>query len=261
MPTLTATDITQGWMRHFYSADHSLRWIAAEVEHSVWLNENTLLAGRIDALGENEEGPFFGEWKTANPRERNTWKQVWRMNPQSLTYGVLAADWWGARGQVCNQFTVRKAFKTVSVATFDHAWYSYSDAELAYWKFELRHLAGEMRAYGDSENWPVNWKACFQFGVQYACPHFEQGCSKLVWNIDPAVPKRVPHLAIERRTVSELPKDFILLDATRVGVWLSCRERFRRSYVENVAEPVTEALQLGIEVHELLGKYYGGMVK
>src|SRR5260221_14457021 len=144
MPTLDATDIAAAWQSHFWSADHELTWIAAEVEHSLWLNENTLLVGRIDALGENENGPFFGEWKTANPRERNTWKQVWRMNPQSLTYGVLAADWWAKRGQSCAQFTVRKAFKS-SPATFDHAWYSYNEAELAHWREQVVGIADEIR--------------------------------------------------------------------------------------------------------------------
>src|ERR1700675_1157324 len=109
MPNPSATDIAAAWTNHFWSADHELKWIAAEVEHSLWLNENTLLVGRIDALGENERGPFFGEWKTANPRERNTWKQVWRMNPQSLTYGVLANAWFLENGRNgCSQFEVRK---------------------------------------------------------------------------------------------------------------------------------------------------------
>ena len=86
-------NMTNGWISHFFSADRELRWHFAELEHSLWLTPNTLLVGRMDAGGENEAGLFFGEWKTANPRERNTWKQVWRMNPQSLTYGVLANDY------------------------------------------------------------------------------------------------------------------------------------------------------------------------
>ena len=281
MPVNSASDIASAWVSHFWSADHELKWIAAEVEHSLWLTPNTLLAGRIDALGENDNGTFFGEWKTANPREKNTWKQIWRMNPQSLTYGVLANDWFVInQGRDCSQFTVRKAFKSTP-PTFDHAWYSYSPAELNDWKFELIRIANEIRDYqmeGLPEgHWPTNWTRCFQYGPNYACPHFEAGCSKMVWEIDPAAPKREPHLEIERRlnatekydygdglqnavTVWTAPErnieGLVVLDATRVKEWLGCREKFRRAYVENVAEPMTEALQLGIDFHEEMSQYY-----
>lgn len=278
MPTLTGQEIAQAWIGHFWAADHSLRWIAAEVEHFLWLTPNTLLAGRIDALGENHKGPFFGEWKSANPRERNSWKQVWRMNPQSLTYGVLAADWWAARGQVCSQFTVRKAFKTAP-PTFDHEWYSYSEPELEHWRGQLIKIAEEIRAGGPGP-WETNWAGCFMYGPNYPCPHFETGCSKMKWGIDPFAEKRVPHLEIERRLNEALevqgdgtlavmrngvmtrliPKDLVVLDATRIAVWFRCREKFRREYVENVGTPVTEALQLGIDMHEALGEYYQTLV-
>ena len=279
MPVNSAHDIAQAWINHFWSADHELKWVAAEVEHSVWLTPNTLLAGRIDALGENDNGLFFGEWKTANPREKNTWKQVWRMNPQSLTYGVLSADWFKQRGQTCTQFTVRKAFKSTP-PTFDHAWYSYNEAELEHWKGQLVRIADQIRGGGPGP-WETNWTRCFQFGVNYACPHFEAGCSKMVFDIDPAGAKRQPHLEIERRLndiklsglnyekglAINLPErysvgpDLVVLDATRVKEWLGCREKFRREYVHNVATPMTEALQLGIDCHDEWGNYYQTLVE
>ena len=265
MPVGTAHDIAQAWISHFWSADHELKWIAAEVEHSVWLTPNTLLAGRIDALGENDNGLFFGEWKTANPREAKTWKQVWRMNPQSLTYGVLAGDWFHHRypGKLgdCTQFTVRKAFKSTP-PTFDHAWYSYNEEELEHWRLQLIYIANEIR--GDRPGpWETNWTRCFQFGINYACPHFEEGCSKMVWEIAPDVPKRQPHLEIERRLNAPdalSNPEMVVLDATRVKEWLGCREKFRREYVHNVGTPMTEALQLGIDCHEEWGSYYQTLV-
>ena len=262
MPINSASDIAAAWVSHFWSADHELNWIAAEVEHSVWLTPNTLLAGRIDTLGTNDNGNFFGEWKTASPREKNTWKQVWRMNPQSLTYGVLAADWFAGRGESCTQFTVRKAFKSTP-PTFDHAWYSYSLGELEHWRASLIVIADEIRKGGPGP-WETNLTHCFQYGVNYACPHFESGCSKMMFDIDPAGPKRVPHLEIERRLLSDEHDDdrdhVVILDATRVKAWLGCREKFRREYVHNVATPMTEALQLGIDCHNLWGDYYQSLV-
>src|ERR1022692_1428599 len=119
---------------------------------------------------------FFGEWKTSSPRDKNSWKQTWRLNPQSLTYGVLAA----ASYQDCARFTVRKAFKTAT-PTYDHAWYSYSPAELEHWRQELVGIANEMREYlkDGVEPWPTNYSHCFQYGLDYACPFFEPACSKM----------------------------------------------------------------------------------
>ena len=189
------------------------------------------------------------------------------MNPQSLTYGVLAADWFAGRGEACTQFTVRKAFKSTP-PTFDHAWYSYTPDELDHWRGQLIKIADEIRGGGPGP-WETNWTHCFQYGVNYACPHFEAGCSKMVFEDNPMAPKRVPHLEIERRLnapneplalVHRIP-DLVVLDATRVKAWLGCREKFRREYVHNVATPMTEALQLGIECHDLWGKYYQSLVR
>src|SRR6516164_27607 len=92
MPDDQLDSLVNGWKSHFWSADHAIEWRAVERQFTVCLSDNTLLVGVIDALGYNGDGKlFFGEWKTANPRERNTWKQTWRLNPQSLSYGVAMA--------------------------------------------------------------------------------------------------------------------------------------------------------------------------
>jgi hypothetical protein len=95
----------------------------------------------------------------------------------------------------------------------------------------------------------------------------------MVWEIDPAGAKREPHLEIERRlnepdvqanppySFTKNAPDLVVLDATRVKEWLGCREKFRREYVHNVATPMTEALQLGIDFHDEMGNYYQGLVK
>lgn len=252
MPTVN--ELVAGWRSHFFSADRDIQWLHAEVEHSVWLSENTVLMGRLDALGRNAEGKlFFGEWKTSNGRDRKTWKATWRMNPQSLTYGMLAGAF---LGEPCNRFTVRKAFKT-DPPTFDHAWYSYSDAELAHWRRELLGAAHEMREYmkDGALPWPTNFSHCFAYGEKYACPFFEVACGKLDWNARPAESFiRVSHLESERSLAAS--DGVIVLDATRIKTWFECRERFRREYIENVDEKPGEALQFGIDFHNSLGIHY-----
>jgi hypothetical protein len=145
---------------------------------------------------------------------------------------------------------------------------------LTHWRQQLIKIADEIRGGGPGP-WETNWTRCFQYGPNYACPHFENGCSKMVWEIDPAGAKREPHLEIERsfkrreEAIAEspdykalaLPERTVVLDATRVKEWLGCREKFRREYVHNVATPMTEALQLGIDFHDEMGNYYQGLVK
>jgi hypothetical protein len=203
------------------------------------------------------------------------------MNPQSLTYGVLGNDYFmKTMGRPCSQFTVRKAFKS-NPPTFDHAWYSYNEEELQHWRSELIRIADEIRQYKavGFDPYPTNWDSCFKFGVNYACPHFEEGCSKMKWDIPVDTVRRVSHLEIERRLneampkpgqvipcddpvkyVPAVPRDLVILDATRVKTWLTCRERYRREYVENVATPVTEALEIGIQFHDVMGSHYQSLV-
>lgn len=209
--------LVEGWIGHFWAADHTITWLEVEVPLYKWLTPNTLLVGVSDARGRTEDGnDFFGEWKTANPRERETWKQVWRMNPQSLTYGVL----WRARQPNLELFTVRKAFKPTSATgknshpSYDFEWFRYSQAELDHWEQEVVRIADEIRAYrlrsrpfspiasnfrgmmvSDvrkqeaheqvmSGSWPTNYLDCFKYGIKYPCP-FMEGCHAGNWSAQP----------------------------------------------------------------------------
>lgn len=259
--------LVAGWKSHFWAADHEVQWLRSELEHSLWLQAHTLLVGRIDAIGQTPAGElFFGEWKTSSPRDKKTWKETWRLNPQSLTYGVLAE----ALYPDCHTFTVRKAFKE-NVPTFDHAWFHYSKEELAMWRTQLCLLSNEIRAYRKAETkpWPLNLKYCHQFGQNYICPFFKEGCNRLKWDAEPAgTVARISHLNVERRLngiEAEGSKAFnwdelVVLDATRVATWLGCRERFRREYVTNIVGAGSEALELGKEFHEQMATYYDSLV-
>lgn len=252
--------LVNGWTGHFWNPDHEIQWLAAEQEMSLSLDPHTLLLGKVDAIGRTPSGElFFGEWKTANPRERTTWKQVWRMNPQSLTYGVLASHHWPG----CRRFTVRKAFKSEPPA-YDHAWFSYSEAELEHWRGELCRVATEIRVYRkqSTENWPVNHQNCFRYGIKNACEFFEPACSQLDFAAKPnGALVRISHLDSERRLNASDP-ELVVLDATRVKMWLECRERYRRTYEENVAVPVAEgsALDIGTTFHEMIGHHYTSLI-
>jgi len=248
-----------GWKAHFASADRELTWLAAERELGCWLDEHTLLLGKVDAIGRTQGDLFFGEWKTANPRERNSWKQVWRMNPQSLTYGVLA----GALYPGCRRFTVRKAFKS-EPASYDHAWFSYSEAELEHWRAQLLTVASEIRIYRsvNLRPWPTNYANCFKYGPKYACPFFESACSQQAWGAVPnGAISRVSHLESERR-LNVTDPELVVLDATRTKVWFDCRERFHREYEDNLVMPIEagSALKIGMTFHELCGHYYASLI-
>lgn len=266
-PTLGMTQLdslVNGWKSHFWAADREVTWLRSELEHSLWLQAHTLLVGRIDAIGRTRAGElFFGEWKTSSPRDKKSWKETWRLNPQSLTYGVLAESLYPD----CHTFTVRKAFKE-AVPTFDHAWFHYSKEELAMWRTQLCQLANEIRAYREMEMkpWPLNLKYCHQFGLSYVCPFFKEGCNRLNWDAEPVgTAPRVSHLETERRLNESDEKAFnreelVVLDATRVATWLGCRERFRREYVVNIVGTETEALRLGSDFHEAMAAYYDSLV-
>jgi len=256
--------LVKGWKGHFYSADQQIKWLFAEREVGVWLDpDRLLLLGILDAGGETNSEKVFGEWKTANPREKKYWKQIWRKNPQSLTYGVLARSIWPD----CRQFTVRKAFKEIGHPTYDHAWFSYSQKELDDWVLEIINIAEEIRTYKLLDevnyrglgNWPVNYKRCFQYGPNYACPFFNDCCDKGDYKAKPrnAIP-RISHLAAERGLNRD---DVIVLDATRISAFLECRELYRRQYVDNLVMPDSEALKIGKGFHEQMGDYYNGLIK
>jgi hypothetical protein len=253
--------LVAGWKRHFAAADATIEWGGASEALELELAPGVWLVGEVDAWGRtapdvnNPNGElFFGEWKTANPREKKTWKQVWRMNPQSLSYGVLAAARWpGMR-----RFTVRKAFKE-NVPTYDHAWYRYSEAELTHWQLQLLHAADRIRSLGKYYPWQTNFSRCFKYGQNYACPFFEVACNRQQWL---AVPAGADHVMSEKRNaVMQRDPNAIVFSPTSFADWLDCEEMFRRKYVDLVRLPKTEALKLGGDFHNELSKFYQGMVK
>lgn len=255
--------LVRGWCSHFAAADHSIEWLHSELELVVRLVPGVWLAGCLDAVGRTGEGEiFFGEWKTANPRERKTWKQVWRMNPQSLSYGVLGASWWPEM----QRFTVRKAFKEMP-PTYDHAWFRYSPEELVHWRREIVRMADEIRGYADTASvpWPTNFKRCFQYGTAYACPLFECSCNKQNWASVPAgaVVGSDPAWSFTKQRARILAHDpnAIVLSPTTIVDWLDCREMYRRLRVDCVTVPKNDALALGGDFHHVLGEYYKGMAK
>jgi len=269
--------IVSGWKAHFASADRDIEWLDAERPAHAWLHEGLLLVGVIDAIGRTSTGElFFGEWKTANPREKKTWKQVWRKNPQSLTYGVLM-DYSPSIWPGCSRFTVRKAFKE-NVPTFDHAWYKYSASELAHWSRELCGIASEIKEYVREglKPWPTNFSRCFRYGMDYRCAYFDAGCNLEQWDMVPAEALgRVGSPAISlptgpdaalARAAEELAfhpnrKDVVVLSASQVADWLDCRELFRKNSMEGVKMPPGEALQLGSDFHHQIGEHYKSLIK
>jgi hypothetical protein len=252
--------LVAGWKRHFAAADAAITWRGASERLEMELAPGVHLVGELDAWGDDANGElFFGEWKSANPREKKTWKQVWRMNPQSLSYGVLAAARWpGTR-----RFTVRKAFKE-QVPTYDHCWYRYSDAELEHWRNQLIEIAGDIRRLNGQVPWQTNWNRCFKFGVNYACAYFECACNKLDWAATPAGSTLGgdPSWSAtqQRAAIREKEPDAIVLSPTMVSDWLDCEELFRRNHVELVTPAKNESLVLGGEFHQALGEYYTSLI-
>lgn len=266
--------LVAGFKRHFWSADQVIRWGGSAERLELELAPGVWLVGELDAWGwtgpdvNNPEGEmFFGEWKTANPREKKTWKQVWRMNPQSLSYGVLAAAKWPGM----SRFTVRKAFKE-STPTYDHAWFRYSPAELEHWRYQLIRVVEEIRGYQRvllGTPWPTNFKHCFRYGTNYACPFFECACNRQQWQAQPAgatIGGGDPAWSAtqQRNAILMAPganSDTVVLSPTMVETWFECREKFRREYVELVTPVKSEALVLGRDFHDELDKYYKSLVK
>ena len=257
----TLEQIVNGWTQHFWSADHEIEWVAAETEHELWLNENTVILSRIDAFGKDADGAmFFGEWKTSNPRDKKTWKQTWRLNAQSLTYGLVAQSAYPG----CERFTVRKAFKT-DPPSYDHAWYKYHPVELLHWKHELIGMANEIRGYlkDGGTPWPTNYDACFAYGANNVCPFFESSCAIMDFQKRPyaAIDRVSPMEDSLRARLNGEVDELVILSPSRIKLWNQCRERYRREYVDHLSGPESEALKLGSDFHTEIGKYIQGMVK
>lgn len=258
----------QAMIETFWAADQAITWTGAEVEHLVWLDTRTALVGRIDALGRTDDSdPFFAEWKSASGWWKNRMhelKATWRFDPQALTYGVLGDSLIpGMR-----RFTVRWALKTNPVACH-FEWYSYTTEEIAMWHEELLRIAQEVRALRSGLtpmispglrllHWPLNPSNCFRYGLKYVCPFFEQGCSKLNFGYRQSQ-VRIPHLKVEQEMTPQ--PDVVVLDATRVDVWLGCRERYRKEYEEGTHDEPGEALKIGLDMHSLLGVHYSNLSK
>lgn len=262
-----AESLANEMIRTFWSADGQIQWEAIEEERLLWLEPNTALVGRMDARGLTEDGKMFGEWKTLSAYQGKKIDEVkasWRLNPQALTYGVLAPS-------DTRRFTVRWAIKD-KTPRCDFEWYLYTDAEVAWWRGELIRIANDIRArrykkiipihngngfieVKDLVNWQTNLTTCMRYGWNYRCPYWDEGCSKL--NFGGRIGEaRVPHLDIEKAilTATEIP-DLVVLDATRVGTWLECEEKYRRGYEGEGTAIDSEALTIGKDFHDIYGNH------
>jgi hypothetical protein len=266
--------LAEAFISNFYAADDSIEWIATEREVQLWLAPNTLLVGRMDALGRDEgKNLFFGEWKTASAytaKKMGEVKAAWRFDPQSLTYGVLGT----AVDPSLRRFTVRWAIKT-NPPICDFEWYTYADAEIEWWRSQVLEIADTIRANRKKvsiyPNWQVNPAECLKYGAKYVCPHYHEGCSKLDFNrIPDGFANRISHLELERewqkkisnfsaKTLDSSMGELVVLDATRIDTWLGCQEKYRKGYEQSgwgiQGEP-TEALTIGSDFHAILREHY-----
>jgi hypothetical protein len=252
--------LVAGWKRHFASADAQITWGGASERLEMELAPHVHLVGEMDAWGWTGSDLFFGEWKTANPREKKTWKQTWRMNPQSLSYGLLARKRWpGMR-----RFLVRKAFKE-QVPTYDFCWFRYSDAELDHWQWQLGQMVADILCRLDGgETWGTNWNRCFKYGVNYVCPYFECACNKLDFTAKPAGATiggdPTWSATLQRAAIRQRDPGALVISPTMIADWMDCQELYRRNYVELVTVVKNESLILGGQFHGELGTYYQSLV-
>jgi hypothetical protein len=252
----TVDQLVDGWIRHFGAADRDMEWRGAEQELSTPLLFGITLAGIVDAVGPD----WFGEWKTMNPRYRKGWKEKWRFHPQSLTYGLLMREC----GQHKRRFTVRVAFKS-DPPSYDHEWWTYTDAELDAWWARLRTIAAGIRGLLPGKFF--NPSACYAWGPSNPC-EFLPGCTTQQWDVPlPGLVAREPWPPTAEVTHAAPPvhPDWIgadvLLDATRIMKYLECPEAYRRIYTRNEVEPPGEALRIGKEFHQRMDEYYSSLLR
>lgn len=253
--------LVEGWIGHYWSADHQIVWKHAEQEVAIWLDPHTLLAGRIDARGVMYDSrKFFADWKTAAVNKKKTWKAKWRKSVQALTYGMMLRE----IDPTQELFLVRMAFKD---NTYDQEWFEYEGPELDFWRGVVIDVAKEIRAWRIAHPdgpWSPNFDNCFRYGIAYQCPYFDNGCDKLAFNSKLGLIDRIPHLKIEqdmRVRSNMMSKDFVLLDATRVESWMGCHEKYRKEWEMNLrAEEPSEALEFGLDFHKLLDVYYRKLI-
>lgn len=271
MPTPTANELAETYRRDFFAADQSITWTASEQELHMWLSPNTVLMGTIDAQGITESGdPFFCDFKTISPfyagkqgARMEEVKAQWKIDPQSLSYGVLLGD-------KCHRFTVRWIIKGNPVTT-DFAWYDYTSEELGWWKIQLIRIADEIRtlrykqaSFVSFPNWPTNLTACARYGWSNRCPLYDEGCSKLDFNYRPNLPPRDHHIELEQKIRAEFsgnPDDLVVLSSSSVEVWLSCQQKYKHFYEGEGLTETSGALQLGTDTHKLLSGHINSLIK
>jgi hypothetical protein len=255
-----AQSLAFGWVRHFAAADAALPYTHYETARVLQLSDTVLLAGIIDAEGDD----FFAEFKTASPRGAKTWKKEWLLSPQALTYGLLT----GGK----KRFLVRKAFKSAT-PSYDHEWFEFGPHDLIGWQQEVLMIAAEIKTYRDAgfTRWPLNFEhGCFAYGPNYACPYWEHSCSKFRFDgpaVGATLESAYPGSGGATDTFDEFRGDnrlvltdamnaapnSIILTATRIKNWMRCREKYRRDQTTSF-EP-SDALLLGSRFHELIANY------
>lgn len=254
-----AERLAEAFTRDFASADRDITWLKVEDERLLWLSPNTVIVGKVDAIGVNGAGePFFGEWKTLSKYKARTMQDVkdnWRMAPQALTYGVLVPE--------VKTFTVRWAIKTEPITT-DFEWYTYTQEEIEFWKRQLLMVADKIRVMRKlGTPWNTNLNACLRYGKNYACP-FMDGCYKLdfVKVPDGMALRTVSHLDIENefKSTNQNP-DVVVLDATRVGTWFECEEKYRKLWEGDGLQESSEALVIGGDFHTIIGEHIAKFIK
>ncbi len=268
-----AEQLVAGWIPHFQSADHAIAWLDIEREHAIWLDDLTMLVGRIDATGMTEaHEPFFADWKSLSASKSRRMDQVkleWRFNPQALTYGLLCSQVYPGM----TKFTVRWAIKPArdgARPTYDFEWYTYNPGELEWWRTQVLDIAYTIRRRRaiKGTNYPTNFTNCLRYGLNYACPFWRANCPRLDFTSVPeGMSPRIPHLDIERKLRADevIQPDVVVLDATRIGNWFECQEKYRRLWEASALADGTaiigltessDALICGGDMHTALAAYY-----
>lgn len=261
-----AQALAQAFIGDFWAANHEIEWLAVEEERYLWLDDRTLLIGRVDARGVTGDGDkFFGEWKSgsAGKARRMTEEKIkWRRDPQALTYGVLLND-------ETRRFTVRWMLKTPKPQTA-FEWYTYTTEEVEFWHAELLRIAEEIRGrrLEGRVPWLTNFESCYKFGLNYACP-FIHTCPHAV--TQKLGEGRIPHLLIEQEIKrGMLPPwqgpinadeyegrlaSLVVLDASRTSDYLNCPESYRRKWEGAGYHEETESLTIGSDMHTLIASH------
>lgn len=257
-----AVELANTWISDFWAPNHEITWLNVEQERQLWLDDRTVLIGKVDSQGLTPDGDkFFGEWKTKSDRwarRMGEVKAAWRFDPQSLTYGVLL-------GSESRRFTVRWALKTKPKPTTDFEWYTYSEEELEAWKVQLKRIADQIRAerLSGAVPWLTNYTHCLRYGTKYACP-FMDSCHSRRHN-EKVGPERAPHTDLEAKVrAGEPPFDnpeIVVLSSSRMGDYLGCPESYRRFWEGDGFSEESEALTVGSDFHAIAAAHIRSLIK